>query len=196
MHVRLFGSFCSRLSVFFGGNFCMSRFDYIRSDLFRYTGKTNLLSFFHLFLSNYGFRRQTFFRLVNRPKNGFWQRLYTITQGRIAIPYNTKVGYGLYIAHSGPVIINGTSIIGNNVNISQFLTIGSNYNSAAVIGDEVYIGPNVCIVENVKVGECSTIGAGSVVTKDVQADTTVAGNYAKIISNHSHPGFILNKWQY
>ena len=84
---------------------------------------------------------------------------------RIQLPRQTKVGYGLYIGHGGPVIVNPTAKIGNNVNLSQFTTIGSNRGKAATIGDNVYIGPSVCIVEDVVIGDNVTIGAGSVVTK-------------------------------
>lgn len=105
---------------------------------------------------------------------------------------NLKCGYGLYIGHGIGTIINPTAIIGNNVNLSQFTTIGSNQNKAAVIGNNVYIGPNVCIVENVHIGSNSTIGAGSVVVKDVQKNTTVAGNPAKHISDKTPGRFIGN----
>ncbi len=74
-------------------------------------------------------------------------------------------------------------MIGNNVNLSQFTTIGANGGrQAAEIGDNVYIGPNVCIIEHVKIGNNATIGAGSVVTKDIPENATAVGNYAKVIS--------------
>lgn len=85
-------------------------------------------------------------------------------------------------------------MIGNNCNLSQFVTIGSNEGKAATIGNNVYIGPNVCIVENVKIGDNVTIGAGSIVTKDIPNNATVAGNYAKVL-NYNNPGrYIKNKW--
>ena len=103
-----------------------------------------------------------------------------------------SLGYGLYIGHNGPVIVNPTAKIGNNCNLSQFTTIGSNRGPAAEIGDNVYIGPSVCIVENVKIGNNVTIGAGSVVTKDLPENATVAGNYAKVL-NYNNPGRYVNK---
>lgn len=66
---------------------------------------------------------------------------------------------------------------------------------AAVIGDNVYIGPNVCVVEDVIIGDNVTIGAGSVVTKDIPSNATAVGNYAKVI-NYNNPGrFINNQWK-
>lgn len=104
------------------------------------------------------------------------------------------IGYGLYIGHGGPVVINESAVIGNNCNLSQFTTIGSNHNHAATIGDNVYIGPSVCIVEDVKIGSNATIGAGSVVTKDIPENATAAGNYAKVL-NYRAPGrYIKNRW--
>ena len=44
-----------------------------------------------------------------------------------------------------------------------------------IIGNNVNIGSNSCIIGHV------TIGAGSIVVKDVQSNVVVAGNPAKII---------------
>ena len=43
------------------------------------------------------------------------------------------------------------------------------------------IGSNCTILANVTIGERAIVGAGSVVTKDVPADTIVAGNPARIM---------------
>ena len=50
-----------------------------------------------------------------------------------------------------------------------------------VIGNDVWIGANVIILPGVKIGDGSIIGAGSVVTKDVESYSVVAGNPAKVI---------------
>jgi len=93
------------------------------------------------------------------------------------------------------VVIAGSVKIGNNCTVSQFLTIGSMHNSAAVIGDNVYIGPNVCIVEDVKIGNNVTIGAGAVVVKDIPDNVTVAGVPAKIISENTPGRLVYNRWK-
>jgi acetyltransferase-like isoleucine patch superfamily enzyme len=49
------------------------------------------------------------------------------------------------------------------------------------IGDDVWIGSHVVIVDGVTVGPHSVVGAGSVVTKDVPAWSVVAGNPARRI---------------
>lgn len=173
--------------------------DFIKSDLYRYYGKSNWLIFLKACLRNPAFRIQTDIRLYQSNscvKKIVGYVLYKLNRNKkyISIPLETKIGYGLYIGHNGPIIINPTTIIGNNVNLSQFTTIGSNEGHAAIIGDNVYVGPNVCIVENVKIGDNATIGAGSVVTKDIPDNATAAGNYAKVL-NYREPGrYIGNKW--
>ena len=50
-----------------------------------------------------------------------------------------------------------------------------------VIGKNVWIGAGATVLPGVTVGDNAVIGAGSVVTKNVEADTVVAGNPAKPI---------------
>lgn len=172
--------------------------DYIRSDLVRYYEKCNIFIFCCAYLRNSTFRFQVAFRLCHA--SGIAKiiglLLWKLSKIRrtIQLPRETQVGYGLYIGHGGPIVINPTTIIGNNCNLSQFTTIGSNDGQAAIIGDNVYIGPNVCIIENVRIGNNVTIGAGSVVTKDIPDNATAVGNYAKVI-NYNNPGrYIKRRW--
>ena len=127
--------------------------DYIKSDLMRYYGKYNKRTFIMAILKNSTFRFQFVLRMCQSSGiNKFIGLiLWKINKSKkeIRISRKTKIGYGLYIGHGGPIVVNPTTIIGNNVNLSQFTTIGSNEGKAATIGDNVYIGPNVCIVEDV-----------------------------------------------
>lgn len=178
----------------------LSSLELIRSDLFRYRGDFSFISFMKSYIKNTPFRWQVAFRMVNSKNiiarflgNFLW--MINLSKTRIQIPKNTKIGAGLYIAHEGYVVINPTAIIGNNVNLSQFVTIGANNNKAAIIGDNVYIGPNVCIVEHVVIGKSVTIGAGSVVTKDIPDNATAAGNYAKVLNFNNPARYIKNKYE-
>jgi bifunctional UDP-N-acetylglucosamine pyrophosphorylase/glucosamine-1-phosphate N-acetyltransferase len=64
----------------------------------------------------------------------------------------------------------GDSTVGEDVNIGAG-TITCNYDGIekhlTIIGDRVFVGSNVELVAPVKVGNGSTIGAGSTITKDV-----------------------------
>ena len=173
--------------------------NYVKSDLMRYYGKYDYCTFLKAFFQNRTFRFQYAFRLCHERgiKKFIGLTLWKLsrTKYQIQLPKETQVGYGLYIGHGGPIIINSTAIIGDNCNLSPFTIIGTNTGKAAIIGDNTYIGPSVCIVEDVKIGNNVTIGAGSVVTKDIPDNATAVGNYAKII-NYNNPGkFILNKWE-
>lgn len=176
----------------------MKILEYIQSDCFRYIGRCDYISILRLYRYSSTFRWQVAFRMCKGDRivkflgGILWK--FNLSKNRIQIPKQTSIGYGLYIGHGGPVIINPTTIIGNNCNLSQFCTIGSNDENAATIGDNVYIGPNVCIVENVVIGDNVTIGAGSVVTKSIPENATAAGNYAKVL-NYNGPGrYIKLRW--
>ena len=163
----------------------------IKADYHRYSslnkmgGAGKVKSFLKILLLERGFRFTFWWRLAGVKslfKPFFWlfYKHYFNKYG-IQINASTQIGGGLYIGHGLGVVINPTAIIGKNFTISQFCTIGSNKEHAATIGDNVYIAPHCCIVEDVKIGDNSTIGAGSVVTHDVPKNAIVAGVPAKII---------------
>ena len=102
------------------------------------------------------------------------------------IPHTTKIGYGFYIGHGICVVINGATIIGNNVNVSQFNNIGSSNGTFAVIGDDVWLGPSVCAVDDVHIGSGASVGAGAVVVKDIPKEAIAVGVPAKVV-NFNNP---------
>lgn len=176
--------------------------DYIRSDYYRISGRSND-SLMRMWLATWldvGFRFMFWLRFskCNNVLLCGGSRLmhrWLMMRHHIIVERQTDIGYGFYIVHGGPVVINCSAKIGDNVNIYQYSTIGSSYLHAAEIGDEVYIGPSVCIVEDVKIGNGATIGAGAVVVKNVEAGATVGGNPAHVIS-HNEPGrLIIHKWK-
>lgn len=60
-------------------------------------------------------------------------------------------------------------------------TLGYTKISQVHIGDHVFIGANTTILPGVTIGNCSVIGAGSVVTHDIPEQTVAAGCPAKVI---------------
>jgi len=54
------------------------------------------------------------------------------------------------------------------------------------IGNDVWIGAHSIILKGITIGDGAIIGAGSVVTKDVESFTVVAGNPAKFIKAIAH----------
>ena len=110
--------------------------------------------------------------------------------GKISFGNDIKIGSNVVIDYVGEVVI------GNHVDISAGVKIYSHdhdpyamvYEKKApaiprktIISNDVWIGANAVILAGVTVGEHCVVGAGSIVTKDVRANTIVAGNPAKII---------------
>lgn len=124
--------------------------------------------------------------------------MYRLSSRRscLDIPHTTKIGYGFYIGHGICVVINGATIIGNNVNVSQFNNIGSSNGTFAVIGDDVWLGPSVCVVDDVHIGSGASVGAGAVVVKDIPKEATAVGVPAKVVNFNNPRRYIRNKWEW
>ena len=70
--------------------------------------------------------------------------------------------------------------------------------SVVVVGNDVWIGAGAVIMPGIKIGDGSIIGAGSIVTKDVESYSIVAGNPARKIRSRFSEDIILKmndlKW--
>jgi len=112
----------------------------------------------------------------------------------ISLPYSATIGESFYIGHFGGIIINANAVIGNNCNISQGVTIGvsglKDKRGVPIIGNNVYIGANAVVAGKISVGDGVVIGANSLVTKNVESNTTVLGVPAIKINEHNSNGYI------
>jgi len=72
------------------------------------------------------------------------------------------------------------------------------FNDKITIGNDVWIGMNTIIIKEVNIGDGAIIAAGSIITKDVQPYTIVAGIPGKVIKErftHDQKQFLLSdKW--
>ena len=89
-----------------------------------------------------------------------------------------KIGGGMRILHGYSTIVFARSI-GSNFTVYQQVTIGRgkkiNGNDIPIIGNNVTVYAGAIIVGGITIGDNVVIGAGTVVTKDVPANTTVVG---------------------
>lgn len=104
---------------------------------------------------------------------------------------HAKIIIGNHVELSGTSIVSNYSVnIGNNVLIGANCQIGdrdghsNRYRSSPkpiIIENDVWLGMNVTVLKGVTIGEHSIIGANSVVTKDIPANSIAAGNPCSVI---------------
>ncbi len=96
-----------------------------------------------------------------------------------------KIGRGIMLDHGTGLVIGETAVVGDNVSMLQNVTLGgtgkSDEDRHPKIGNGVMIGAGAKVLGNIRIGDCSRIGAGSVVLKEVPPRTTVAGVPARVI---------------
>ena len=94
-----------------------------------------------------------------------------------SIGKNSKINHHCYI---------GDSVIGSDVNIGAGVVtcnFDGKIKSTTEIGDNCLIGSATMLIAPIKIGNNTTTGAGSVVTRDIGNSVTVVGNPAKILDN-------------
>lgn len=110
---------------------------------------------------------------------------YTDFGKNITVGKNVFFNTGCSFQDRGGINIGDGTMIGMNVTIATLNhglpleTRNVTYPSPVIIGDNVWIGSNATILPGVTIGDNSVVAAGAVVTKDVPANTVVAGVPAK-----------------
>ena len=120
-------------------------------------------------------------------------------------PY--KIGKHSYVGELSHISQN--TYVGNFCSIANLCTLGAQQHPThllttfpfeeilsaeprkpTIIGNDVWIGSSAVVIEGVKVGDGSVIGAGAIVTKDVPPYAIVVGNPARLLRYRFTPDII------
>lgn len=110
-----------------------------------------------------------------------------------------RIGRGIFIDHGHSMVIGETAVVEDEVSLLHGVTLGG---TGKETGDRhpkvrygVLIGAGAKVLGNIDVGACSRVAAGSVVLKDVPAQSTVAGVPARVVGQAgcSEPALSMNQ---
>ncbi len=103
----------------------------------------------------------------------------------IEIHPGARIGPGLFIDHGMGVVIGETAEIGEDVTIYQGVTLGGTGKESGkrhpTVRDRVIVGTGARVLGPLEIGEGAKIGAGSIVIRDVPANSTVVGNPGRTV---------------
>ena len=103
----------------------------------------------------------------------------------IEIHPGAKIGKGVFIDHGMGVVIGETSEIGNRCLLYQGVTLGGTGKEHGkrhpTLAENVVVGAGAKILGAIIVGQNTRIGAGSVVVRDVEAESTVVGIPGRVV---------------
>lgn len=102
----------------------------------------------------------------------------------VDIPCKTRIGRRPILYHSHALVINEGAIIGDDCILRHCVTIGNKMTGegdslAPRIGNGVEFGAGAVVIGDINIGNYVKIGALSVVTKSIEANTIVVGNPAR-----------------
>ena len=111
--------------------------------------------------------------------------------------YNIHLGANFYANHHCTILDGARVTIGDNVLFGPSVTLstaghslnaitrntGLEFCKPITIGNNVWLGANVTVNPGISIGENVVIGAGSVVTKDIPANSVAVGTPCKVIKS-------------
>ena len=103
----------------------------------------------------------------------------------IEIHPGATIGKGVFIDHGMGVVIGETTEIGNRCLLYQGVTLGGTGKDHGkrhpTLAENVVVGAGAKVLGAIKVGENTRIGAGSVVVRDVDDNSTVVGIPGRVV---------------
>jgi serine O-acetyltransferase len=138
-----------------------------------------------------GFHALLLHRVAHRLYKGGWFTLGRLTSQfsramtGIEIHPGATVGRRCFIDHGMGVVIGETAEIGDDVLMYQGVTLGGTGKVTGkrhpTIGNGVVIGTGAVILGNIRIGDFSKVGAGSVVVRPVPDHSTVVGVPGRVV---------------
>ncbi|AKJ30917.1 serine acetyltransferase [Caldimonas brevitalea] len=139
----------------------------------------------NVFLHHKGFQALQAYRLAHALWLGQRRCLSLFLQSRVSevfavdIHPAARIGSGVFIDHGTGVVVGETAVVEDDVSLLQEVTLGGTGKESGDRHPKVGKGVLVCagakVLGNIRIGEGSKIGAGSVVLSDVAPHTTVVG---------------------
>lgn len=184
--------------------------EYIRADLYRYCGKTDNRSVRKCRRSSLGFRFTYYMRKCSYYRYHKLLRYvlfpyYKLLKDRAGIKLGaeisdlTTVGKGLHIAHFGQIIIHSDAVLGENVSLSQGVTVGQTLKDGKsfvpTVGDCVYLAPGAKVIGRIEIGSNVAVGANAVVTHSLPDNAVAAGVPAKVLNLNGAGDYIINPYK-
>ncbi|MEB3332494.1 MAG: serine O-acetyltransferase [Synechococcaceae cyanobacterium] len=103
----------------------------------------------------------------------------------IEIHPGARIGHGVFIDHGMGVVIGETAVIGDRCLLYQGVTLGGtgkvHGKRHPTLAENVVVGAGAKVLGAITVGANTRIGAGSVVLRNVEADSTVVGIPGRVI---------------
>lgn len=103
----------------------------------------------------------------------------------IEIHPGARIGHGVFIYHGMGVVIGETAEIGNQCLLYQGVTLGGTGKESdkrhPTLAHNVVVDAGAKVLGAIQVGANTRIGAGSVVVRDVEADSTVVGIPGRVV---------------
>jgi len=103
----------------------------------------------------------------------------------IEIHPGARIGKGMFIDHGMGVVIGETAVVGDNCLLYQGVTLGGtgkiHGKRHPTLEDNVVVGAGAKVLGAITVGANTRIGAGSVLLRNVAADSTVVGIPGRVI---------------
>ena len=103
----------------------------------------------------------------------------------IEIHPGARIGHSVFIDHGMGVVIGETAEIGHRCLLYQGVTLGGTGKDHGkrhpTLGENVVVGAGAKVLGAITIGPNTRIGAGSVVVRDVEEDSTVVGIPGRVI---------------
>ena len=161
-------------------------FDNLKEDWRTYGGDLGNRGLWSMVTYRFGNWRYTIRSpLLRKPFSLVYRILKVISEilTSVELPCETRIGRRLRIDHAFDIVISGDAVLGDDVVLRNGVTIGLRYThqrGSPTIGNRVDIGTGAKLLGSIVIGDDVAIGANAVVLQDVPSGHIAVGVPARI----------------